>query len=577
MIIKKLKVKNFKSIYGEQEFDFGDFTGVTKLTGRVGAGKTTLCEAILYALYGSVKGRKIPSLVSWNEKDMEAEIELVSNNKVLHITRGTARQTELVVDGSTVPAPSKRDMQDVINTYYDVPRIFVERMCVISFDASKMSLINMTPVEAKQFMDDVLGLALFTKYADVSNRNMLDAKKEMDTVSTAASVTIRNIENTRAMMQKRTRVLSDKFDTNQAENRIAELEKEIIAYSNKINEIEINAAADANSFKSQIDDMQLQLTSVYNKRKEIEIHGKAARKRYEALKAGVCPVCGGVIDDTHVIEAEAVLKKSADDWRDADDGYKTISRDIEQLKKEAETADKIWRLEKSGATDAVNKLRTEMSALQYKIKSHDALIKEMSANYDDMLTSQTEELNRLRAVMREKEAEQNEWTELTDIISSTLRYGLLGKIIPYINSSIQNYLSNMGVPFYMAYDESFKPHLHSHFYNKEIQYASLSTGQKKAVDMAAIFGVLDTVVSMYDFNVIVLDELFSNMDANMRNSIIQIMRGTIARNRAVFIVSHSDIDDSYFDHKLRAELHTATSNSDKAGVCIMKSVYNKVF
>lgn len=577
MVIKKLKVRNFKSIYGEREFDFSDFTGITKLSGRVGTGKTTLCEAILYALYGSVKNRKIPSLISWNEREMEASIELVSRGKTLIIKRGTAKQTELVVDGHAVPAPSKRDMQDVINTYYDAPRMFVERMCVISFDASKMSLINMTPAETKQFMDDVLGFGLFTEYADLSNRNMLDAKKEADTLSTAIRVTNGNIERTESLLKNRLSVLNSNFDEEAIKADISSMQNDINIYNKKIKEIEEAINNASNEYKLRADKMSAELLKLYDAKKDAEIHGKAARKKYEAMSAGVCPVCGGAIDAPHIAEAKAAIDKNAEEWRTANAEHKKVSGQLENLKTDANNEIAGLRAEKRSIEEKMKLAQSDITSLNAKIISHTNILKETSANYDEMLRAQRDELVKLNGAISGKEREQNEWAELTETISSTLRYKLLGQIVPYINTSIQNYLSNMGAPFYMAYDESFKPHLYSHFFNKEIQYASLSTGQKKTVDMAAIFGVLDTVMSMYDFNVIVLDELFSNMDANMRNSIIQIMRHTIAKDRSVFIVSHSDIDDSYFDHKLRAELHGDTANNRKGSVCVMKSVYNKIF
>lgn len=577
MVIKKLKVRNFKSIYGEHEFDFSDFTGITKLSGRVGTGKTTLCEAILYALYGSVKNRKIQSLISWNEREMEASIELVSRGKALIIKRGTAKQTELMVDGRAVPAPSKRDMQDVINMYYDAPRMFVERMCVISFDASKMSLINMTPAETKQFMDDVLGFGLFTEYADLSNRNMLDAKKEADTLSTAIRVTNGNIERTESLLKNRLSVLNSNFDEEAITEAISYMQNDINIYNKKIKETDEAINNVSNEYKLRIDKMSAELLTLYDAKKDAEIHGKAARKKYDAMNTGVCPVCGSAIDAAHIAEVRAAIDKNAEEWRAANAEYKKVNGQLENLKTAADNEIAVMRAEKRAVEEKMKLAHTDMASLKSKIISHTNILKETSANYDEMLRAQRDELVKLNGAISGKEREQNEWAELTETISSTLRYKLLGQIVPYINTSIQNYLSNMGAPFYMAYDESFKPHLYSYFFNKEIQYASLSTGQKKTVDMAAIFGVLDTVMSMYDFNVIVLDELFSNMDANMRNSIIQIMRHTIAKDRSVFIVSHSDIDDSYFDHKLRAELHGDTANNRKGSVCIMKSVYNKIF
>ena len=60
MIIKKITIHGFKSIYDETEFIFDKdniCTGLWKVSGPVGVGKTTLGEAILWCLYGSVKDK----------------------------------------------------------------------------------------------------------------------------------------------------------------------------------------------------------------------------------------------------------------------------------------------------------------------------------------------------------------------------------------------------------------------------------------------------------------------------------------------------------------------------------------
>ena len=68
MILKRIKIKNFKSIYQELEIDFEQVNGFWKIEGPVGAGKTTIGEAIIFGLFGDVKGKNIIDLISWGER-----------------------------------------------------------------------------------------------------------------------------------------------------------------------------------------------------------------------------------------------------------------------------------------------------------------------------------------------------------------------------------------------------------------------------------------------------------------------------------------------------------------------------
>lgn len=52
MFLKELKIKDFKSFYGEHNFSFNK--GINVITGGCGVGKTNLCKAIEFALFGAI-------------------------------------------------------------------------------------------------------------------------------------------------------------------------------------------------------------------------------------------------------------------------------------------------------------------------------------------------------------------------------------------------------------------------------------------------------------------------------------------------------------------------------------------
>ncbi|NKE70129.1 AAA family ATPase [Candidatus Manganitrophus noduliformans] len=90
MILKKLKIKNFRQYYGEQEIEFA--TGkknVTVINGTTGAGKTNMFLAINWCLYGS-EGiiDKVGEIVnkqaaseSTEDETVDAEVELKFQHK----------------------------------------------------------------------------------------------------------------------------------------------------------------------------------------------------------------------------------------------------------------------------------------------------------------------------------------------------------------------------------------------------------------------------------------------------------------------------------------------------------------
>lgn len=581
MIITKLKVTNFKSIYNTQEFNFDELGGLIKLTGPIGAGKTTLCEAILYGLYGAVRNQKISSLVSWNTKAMSVEIELRSKGHNLHIVRNSASPMEFFVDGNAVPAPSKRDFQEIIDDYYDTPRIVVEKMCLISFESFKTSLANMSPSETKNFVDDVFGFKLFTDYSDISNRKKLDIGNEVNKLQTELNLQRRNVENILQKREEQKRIVNTDIDIVAINNNITLLEEQkkqynntIFVYNNKLNEI-----------VSETKETKNGLVTLYNntlkKRTEIEVTGKQYRKQYEQLKSGICPTCGHKIEEGELDEIKNKIDDCGKYWKIANVELKQIATRQDELNEKIEQEQRIVRNDIAKVQEEIHKINLKISEYNNTIKSYNDKIKLLESNYDNIINSYNDTIDSIESKLGEKNKELDNFSELTTLLSKTLRYKLIDNIIPSINGTIQSYIDAIGLQFSVSYDSEFKAHIYSNSYDKEIPYSSLSTGQKKSVDMSIIFGILHFVINSVDFNIMIMDELFSNMDNDTRNVMLELLSGSISENRSIFVVNHADMPDDYFNHKLNVKLQssniTLSKRSKEYKVPVCRSEYTLVF
>jgi DNA repair exonuclease SbcCD ATPase subunit len=164
MIIRDISITNFKSIYGTFKIDFSQLDGLIKLSGPIGSGKTTIAEAILYGLFGTVKGQNNRELIAWNMKDCCVEMNICSKGKEVHIKRSCGEPLIVEINGKTLAASNKRNTQAILEEeIYDVPKLAIMKMCVISFTAFN-SLASMNPGETKQFSDEIFGFKLFSDY-----------------------------------------------------------------------------------------------------------------------------------------------------------------------------------------------------------------------------------------------------------------------------------------------------------------------------------------------------------------------------------------------------------------------------
>ena len=139
MYIQKIIINNFKSIYNPLEIDFNNTQGFWKISGPVGSGKTTIGEAVIFGLFGSINGKNNSDLISWGEKHSTIELWCTSKGHNLYIKRelNSYGQSPLYVeiDGEELVFTNKRDAQTQLEKeYYDTSRTALEMLCIISFN-----------------------------------------------------------------------------------------------------------------------------------------------------------------------------------------------------------------------------------------------------------------------------------------------------------------------------------------------------------------------------------------------------------------------------------------------------------
>ena len=57
-----------------------------------------------------------------------------------------------------------------------------------------------------------------------------------------------------------------------------------------------------------------------------------------------------------------------------------------------------------------------------------------------------------------------------------------------------------------------------------------------------------------DFNIMFLDELFANLDTDVRNIMLGVLTESLANERCVFVINHAEMADDFFNHKIRVRL-----------------------
>lgn len=567
MYIKSIKITNFKSIYGTQEFDFTELDGLVKLSGIIGSGKTTLCEALLYGLFGNVAGHKIPNLVSWNEKCCEIEMDLISRNKDIHIIRNSSMPLQVSVNGKLIAASSKRDTQAILEEeLYDVPKLAIEKMCIISFSAFN-SLASMNPGQTKQFLDEVFGFGTFTQYNNIvvdERKLQVNENTKLNAVYSDTQDQIKYLTNKKLKQQEELKNTIDIVGCNELRAQLVEQGK---AKKEEFKRIKAES-------EQKVLEVVTEKQKWYDKKLECATLGKQEKDWYNTFKDGVCPTCGNEIGKDVIEEHKNKMLDYAQKYKEYQNKENEIQIKIEKMNSEA-------KIKQDELKQDMEDLKKQISNIDAQIQTYNNSLALLNENYDDLISEYNNKLDKLKKDIEVSDKEICEWNDMNELFTKTFRYNLLETLIPHINKSIAYFINKLDQNYSITYDQEFKPHIKIDTFDREISYKDLSTGQRKSLDLAIVFGILQNIIANVNFNLFCLDELFSNMDADSRNTMLALLNDSMAEDRTIFVINHAEMNDDYFSHKIKVRLEnkkiTVGIGKKEKEFIVKSSKYEKVF
>lgn len=521
MILKSIKVHNFKSIYGDFEIKFEEVKGFWKIEGSVGSGKTTIGEAIIFGLFGNVKDKNIRDLISWGEKKGSVYLECFSKGHNLKISRVIGGELKVLVDDEPLVFTNKRDAQSQLEEeYYDVSKMTLELLCIISFNNFK-SLSNMTPADSRAFLDQVFGFSILSEYSDackIRRKEVYDSIVETQYEKNSIGAQIKKIQ--------------DLSNIERIEGNISDVKKQIADNKEKLRLLKKDHSDWTAEVKKELREKQDELA-------KIKALGSNKAKEIKFIEQGTCPTCGAPIDQSQLEVKKQEREVFLAQYKEIDTKIKEITDKSTIKSKEFEEKEEV-----------IDRERIKLSSLLTKLEEQE---RRMSIN--------TKEIEVLK--VKEKETgdritdlkiDEEEWGQLYDILSTSIRQKILSSFIPLLNSSIQEYTRQLNLPYIIEFDNQFKCSIKIFGLDRVINISSLSTGQLKTIDMCIILGVLKVIFSGVNFNVMFLDELLSNLDSELRSMICNVLKSELKENQTIFIISHQEISDANFDGSINAKL-----------------------
>lgn len=525
MKISKIKIENFKSLYDPVEIDFQSVKGFWKISGTVGSGKTTIGEAIIYGLFGTVGGKNNGDLISWGRKHGLVELWCQSKGKKIYIKRELNAYGQspvyVEVDGEELLFTNKRNAQTQLEQeYYDTSKAVLELLCIISFNNFK-SLATLNTNDTKKFLDQMLGFYILTEYSDICKQLKSNNMQEISKLSN----TIGQLKSQITKLEQLSNIEIINTNKDEIGSQIKELKD---TYKTKVT-----------TYNEKVNELTLMKDKYEQEKSGIMALGSKLKKEIEFIQKGICPTCGAPIDQSTLEDKQNERKLLLSQYENLITSINDVCAKINKVNfdKENETKELLSKI------DECKHILVRLEEQEkHKIINESEII-----NINNDIKEYNDKLCDLQK-------EDYEWGELLAILSSTVRSEILKSFIPSLNKNIEIYSQYLKLPYIIEFDHNFKCGITLYNDSKQIPISSLSTGQLKITDMVIILGVLGTIINPNKFNIMFLDELFSNLDSDLRNELCGVLRKFLKDDNTIFIISHTDLDDRYFDGEISMKL-----------------------
>lgn len=180
MLPTRLEIKNFLAYRSPEPIVF-EGIHLACITGANGAGKSSLLDAITWALWGKARARRDEELVHLGQTDMYVQLDFVSEDTVYRVVRRRTRKSGgagmldlfVVREGEleTRSEASVRATQQKIN---ELLRLDYETFVHSAFlQQGKADAFTMKPpAQRKQILSDILGLERWAAYEDLTKERL---------------------------------------------------------------------------------------------------------------------------------------------------------------------------------------------------------------------------------------------------------------------------------------------------------------------------------------------------------------------------------------------------------------------
>jgi len=560
--IKNLTVKNFMSVGNQtQAVDFekqaltlvlgsnldlgGDDTG-----SRNGTGKTTIVNALSYALYGqALTNIKKENLINkTNGKAMLATVEFEKHGVKYRIERGRKPNIlKLFVNDNQLKTEESeddsqgdsRETQKAIEQMLEMSHTMFKHL--VALNTYTEPFLSMKAAEQREVIEQLLGITLLSEKAEALKLLIKDTKDSIQ----QETFKIEGIKAANENVQKSIDSLGIKSSAweNKKTDDIENIGRAMMRLETVDIEAELISHAELklwNEHNTKIQGLNRQRATLDAALGQAE---KAVKKYEQELKSLANKTCHACEQELHDHKHEEMSSVAQQHLAESKKYFDKVSNDYNKVVEDLGTGDMPRRPNTFYDTEA--------EALGHK-NNLDGLEKSLTTRADELnpYQEQIQELKKT-AIQEINWIVVNDLTKLKDhqeflhkLLTnkdSFIRKKIIDQNLSYLNKRLSYYIDKLGLPHQVVFQNDLSIEITQ--LGQDLDFDNLSRGERNRLILSMSFSFRDVWEGLYQsINLLFVDELMdAGMDAaGVEAGLAVLKKMARERSKNIFLISHKD-------------------------------------
>jgi len=560
--IKELTVRNFMSVGNQtQAVNFGR-EQLTLVLGenldqggddngsRNGTGKTTIVNALSFALYGvaltnikkdnlinKINSKGMLVTLTFSKDDVEYRIERGRKPTVMRFYINNQEQsTETTDESQGDMRETQKDLDELLGMSHDMFRH------IVALNTYTEPFLSLKANEQREIIEQLLGITLLSEKADALKEQIRISKESI--YQETADIEAAKKSNEKIQISITGLETRQNAWYSQQKTDCEKITKSI----NELKSVHIEAELEQHSKLKVYNEHAAKIKSLNKERATLETAVIQAdrsvikyTKEVEQLKNKTCPACEQQLHSHKHEEMSADAEKNLTDselyLKGLADSYATVLQELETIG-DINGRPETYYDTVEEALKHQNNLTSFETALDNRQQEKDPYQEQI----DDLKHTAIQEISwdNINAVTSLKDHQEFLLKLLTNK-DSFIRKKIIDQNLAYLNNRLTYYLDKMGLPHTVVFQNDLNVEITQ--LGQDLDFDNLSRGERNRLILGLSWSFRDVWESLYqNINLLFIDELVDNgLDAaGVENALGVLKKMARERKKNIFLISHKD-------------------------------------